>query len=263
MQHPAFPKADNTKQMDELGLALRAARPLEGYAVHRVTNAPPPGATRYQIALMGLLNLAVKQAEGVEWAMKAGNVPVAFTSLRVLTEMWINLSYLSSDPQHRERRACQILLENPERLLRLMTVQPSSTALPAAMVAQATKMIEDERDDLIKAIAALPRHLDDEDRWTTRKGGARGLSVKQRARLGNFDLAYEFLYEIGSAYTHGDGYAITHGGAFTPSDWVGIPEQAGLLLMTFASDVLDEFPDFERPEIVQAWNAYVACHTRA
>lgn len=262
MQHPAFPKVDNSRQMAGLALALKAARPLAGYAAQRVGTSPPPGPSRYQLALMGLLNLAVKQAEGVEWAVGAGNLPVAMVSLRVILEMAINADHLSNDHQYRERRSCQLLLENQERQLRLLAGRPGPSLASAAMLALGTKAINDARDELVRTIESLPKHPDDGDRWTSRKGVS-GLSTRQRARLGGFESHYNFLYERGSGYAHGDGYAIANGVYFTPSDWENIPEQAGLLLMGFASDILDEFPELERADIVQAWNAYIASQAQA
>lgn len=256
-QHPGFPAVDNSRQMGELTIAIRTARLVAEAARTRRESVPPDGPNRYQDAILGLLDLAIGQSEAVEWAMTVGNPPAAMASMRVLLEMWLNLNHVSSEPAFRDRRACQLLLEGPLRNLKHAANQPP-TQLPPAMIAAAVALMEGERDELLTAIATLPGGKDDGERWTTRKKEPPGLSTGQRARLHGFDLHYDFLYDVGSAFIHGDGFAISHARYFTPADVQNIPDQVGLMLMTFASDVLDEIAGLDHGEIAEAWNAYVA-----
>ena len=109
-------------------------------------------------------------------------------------------------------------------------------------------------------MSKLDHAPDDPAHWTTR-GKEKGTTAKQRAILGGWPELYTWLYDMGSGYIHGDGFALENFDAFPASDLKGIPEMTSILLMSFVQETLNEFPVIERIEgVIPAFNAFGTRH---
>lgn len=235
--------------LNDLALAIAI-----GQRVVDAAGALPPAAyTPYQKVTAGWARLALEHARGLLWALQTSNKPVGMASLRAITDMLFALDAVNSDPKFQEYRCHLVLLEAPLRALDLVTSPHSpGAATHAALQPLYIQVVEGERDAIRAALAALPRHPKDPDRW-------RHFSIKRRATLADQEAAYAFLYEMASGYAHSDGYAMADVGRFSASDQQGMLDMGMLYFLALVEAVIEEHPAIEQnPEVVSLWNAWAA-----
>jgi hypothetical protein len=236
---------------------LQRAIALARLVVPHGLSVPAAERSPYQKVIIGFAELATKQAEALLWAIENGNKPAGWSALRVLTEMIFSLDFINEDPRFQARRSCLLLREAPERGIRLHTSPHSPFNDPAHPgYAKRLKDYQDQLQDLEVQLAGLQAGPDDPDHWIP-KPKKPGVSARKRAVAGNWQPHYDFLYEIGSAFVHADGYALADVRSFTSTEATGMAEQGNILLMCIILDLVQEYPAIEQvPEVDAAWEAY-------
>jgi hypothetical protein len=238
---------------------LRLALDLARLTVSKARIEPDPARSPYQKVIVGFADLATRQAEGLLWAIENGNKPVGWTGLRVITEMIFSLDYINKDPEFQEYRSCLLLREAPERGISLYTSPDSPFNDPThPAYEQRLKGYEDRQRELLAHMNKdeVRRGPDDPDRWVS-KLKKPGVSAWMRAKVGNWQPHYAFVYEVGSAFVHADGYAIEELHPFHAADARGMAEQGAVLLTIIILELVQEYPTIEQvPEVAAAWEAY-------